>query len=87
MITIYQSHEIDAFIDKFEKRRSQTSADVGLVVQKIIDHIRESGDRALVEYALAGMDNKLFVSKYKLELPSKKDMERFIEEQIKGATD
>ena len=33
------------------------------------------------EYALAGMDNQLFVSKYQLELPSKEDMQRFINEQ------
>ena len=32
----------------------------------------------LVEYALAGMNQKLFVSKYQLELPSKQDMEKFI---------
>ena len=42
-------------------------------------------DHALVEYALAGMDNHLFVSKYQLELPKKEDMQRFIEEQIKEA--
>ncbi len=42
-------------------------------------------NHALVEYALAGMDNQLFVSKYKLELPKKEDMERFIEEQIQIA--
>ena len=40
-------------------------------------------DRTLVEYALAGMDNDLFVSKYQLELPKKEDMERFIEEQVR----
>ena len=40
-------------------------------------------DYALVEYALAGMDNNLFVSKYQLELPSKEDMERFLEENIR----
>ena len=28
-------------------------------------------DHTLVEYALAGMDNSLFVSKYQLELPKK----------------
>ena len=33
-------------------------------------------DHALVEYALAGMDNNLFVSKYQLELPKKEDMQR-----------
>ena len=39
-------------------------------------------DHALVEYALAGMDNHLFVSQYQLELPKKEQMERFIQEQI-----
>ena len=40
-------------------------------------------DRTLVEYALAGMENGLFVSKYQLELPKKEEMQRFIEEQIR----
>lgn len=42
-------------------------------------------DQTLVEYALAGMDNGLFVSKYQLELPKKEDMQRFIEEQVREA--
>ncbi|GBE53739.1 hypothetical protein BMS3Bbin14_02241 [bacterium BMS3Bbin14] len=40
-------------------------------------------NHALAEYALAGMDNNLFVSKYLLALPKKEDMQRFIEEQMK----
>lgn len=40
-------------------------------------------EHVLVEYALAGMDNRLFVSKYQLELPKKDEMERFLEEQMK----
>ncbi len=39
-------------------------------------------DHALVEYALAGIDNQLFVSKYQLALPSKEDMQRFLEREI-----
>ncbi|MEW5936598.1 MAG: PDDEXK nuclease domain-containing protein [Candidatus Thermoplasmatota archaeon] len=39
-------------------------------------------DHALVEYALAGMDNRLFVSRYQLELPKKEQIERFIQEQM-----
>lgn len=35
------------------------------------------------EYALAGMDNHLFISKYLLELPKKEEMQRFMETQIK----
>lgn len=40
-------------------------------------------DKTLVEYALAGMDNGLFVSKYQLELPRKEELQRFIEEQVR----
>jgi predicted nuclease of restriction endonuclease-like (RecB) superfamily len=40
-------------------------------------------NHALVEYALAGMDNNLFVSKYLLELPKKEEMQKFIEEKLK----
>lgn len=39
-------------------------------------------DHALVKYALAGMDDNLFVSKYQLELPKKEEMQRFIEEKL-----
>lgn len=42
-------------------------------------------NHALVEYALAGIDNQLFVSKYQLELPKKDEIRRFIEQQIKSA--
>ena len=42
-------------------------------------------EQALVEYALAGMDNNLFVSKYLLELPGKEEMQKFITEQINKA--
>jgi predicted nuclease of restriction endonuclease-like (RecB) superfamily len=40
------------------------------------------GNRALVEYATAGMDEKLFVSKYLVELPSKKQLEEFIIKEL-----
>lgn len=39
-------------------------------------------NHALAEYALAGMDNQLFIAKYQLELPKKEEMQRFIDEQI-----
>ena len=44
-------------------------------------------DHALVEYALAGMDNHLFVSKYQIELPQKEDIQRFLEEKMREASD
>ncbi|MEW6380495.1 MAG: PDDEXK nuclease domain-containing protein [bacterium] len=44
-------------------------------------------DHTLVEYALAGIDNKLFVSKYQLELPKKEDLQRFLEEKLREVGD
>jgi len=44
-------------------------------------------DHALVEYALSGMDSGLFVSKYLLELPSKEEMQRFLEAGMREVGD
>ncbi len=40
-------------------------------------------NNTLVEYATAGMDNKLFVSKYLVQLPGKKQLEDFVSEELK----
>lgn len=45
----------------------------------------EKGNK-LVEYALSGMDEKLFVSKYLLQLPSKEVLQNFIEIEMKKLT-
>ena len=42
-------------------------------------------NHSLVEYALAGMDNQLFVSRYQVQLPSKETMQAFIDQQLKEA--
>lgn len=38
---------------------------------------------ALVQYATAGMDNTVFVSKYLVELPSKEQLENFVRNELK----
>ncbi|HEX8278396.1 MAG TPA: PDDEXK nuclease domain-containing protein, partial [Segetibacter sp.] len=40
-------------------------------------------DAALVEYATAGMDNMLFVSKYLVQLPSKEQLQQFVENELR----
>ncbi|MEA1786661.1 PDDEXK nuclease domain-containing protein [Arenibacter sp. GZD96] len=45
----------------------------------------EKGEK-LVEYATAGMDNQLFVSKYLLKLPQKEDLKQFLLTELKRAT-
>ena len=42
-------------------------------------------NHALVEYALAGMDNQLFVSKYQLHLPDRKQLSRQLERSLQEA--
>jgi predicted nuclease of restriction endonuclease-like (RecB) superfamily len=41
-------------------------------------------NQSLVEYALAGMDNRLFVSKYQLELPRPEILQRYINDQVRS---
>ena len=41
-------------------------------------------DHALVEYALAGIDNQLFVSKYQLHLPGREQLRRELERSLKS---
>ncbi len=39
---------------------------------------------AEVKYAVGGLDNKLFVSRYKLQLPTEKELREFITKDIKA---
>ena len=41
---------------------------------------------ALVQYATAGMDQQLFVKKYQLALPTKEQLENFIKQELKNAS-
>ena len=40
--------------------------------------------RAEVKYAVAGLNNKLFVSRYKLKLPTEKELREFITKDFKA---
>ncbi len=42
--------------------------------------------RTLVEYATPSLDNRLFVSKYQLELPRKEELERFLQAKRREIT-
>jgi len=44
-------------------------------------------DHTLVEYAIANMDNSLFVSKYQLELPKKEELELFLQTKRREITE
>lgn len=77
------SHEhlgqLNTYVSWFDKnqRTASDNSPVGILLCTEKNH-------ALVEYALAGMDNQLFVSKYQLALPDKSEMRRFVEDQMAG---
>jgi len=48
---IYQDTEIKSFLKKFEARRSTVSKDVDAAVSRILENVREAGDKALYKYA------------------------------------
>ena len=72
------SHEnigqLNTYVSWYDRnvRTSSDNPPIGILLCTQKDH-------ALVEYALAGMDNALFVSKYQLELPSKEILRQQIE--------
>lgn len=76
------SHEnigqLNTYVSWFEKNMMTKGDNLPIGILLCTDK-----NHTLAEYALAGMDNQLFVSKYMLQLPKKDDMERFIEEKIK----
>jgi hypothetical protein len=43
-------------------------------------------NKALVEYTMDGINEKMFVSKYAVELPTKRQLENFIKRELKMVT-
>lgn len=72
--------QLNTYVNWF-RRHEMTDGDnppVGLLLCTRKNH-------ALVEYALAGMDNQLFVSRYQLALPKKEELERVLEAELSRA--
>ncbi len=80
---------IELKVDEF---RHEHLGQLNTYVNWFRKHERTEGDRepiglllctrknhALVEYALDGVDNQLFVSRYLLELPTKEELQRVLE--------
>lgn len=72
--------QLNTYVNWFRKHEmiNGDNPPIGLLLCTVKNH-------ALMEYALAGMDNRLFVSRYQLELPKKEDLERFLEAELNRA--
>jgi hypothetical protein len=70
--------QLNTYVNWYRKHEMQEgdTPPVGLLLCTRKNH-------ALMEYALAGLDTQLFVSRYQLELPKKEDLEQFLEAELK----
>lgn len=73
--------QLNTYLAYYNKEVRETSDNpaVGILL------CTEKGEK-LVEYATAGMDNQLFVSKYLLQLPQKEDLKQFLLTELKRVT-
>jgi predicted nuclease of restriction endonuclease-like (RecB) superfamily len=73
--------QLNTYVAWFKKNmmREGDNPPVGLLLCTGKDH-------ALVEYALSAMNQRLFVSKYQLELPSKDTLQQFLDQKRKEVT-
>ena len=71
--------QMNMYLNYFKKEQmnSADSEPIGLILAK-------EKEKVVVEYALGGLSNKLFVSKYKLYLPDKKELEQQVQKVLKG---
>ena len=76
-----QLSQLNTYVSYFREEVKQ--ADDNLPIGILL--CTQKGNK-LVEYALSGMDEKLFVSKYLLQLPSKEVLQNFIENEMKKHT-
>jgi predicted nuclease of restriction endonuclease-like (RecB) superfamily len=69
--------QLNTYLNYYKKNEKQEDDNppVGILLCTDKNH-------ALVEYATAGIDNNLFVSKYQLILPTKEELRKFIENEI-----
>jgi predicted nuclease of restriction endonuclease-like (RecB) superfamily len=70
--------QLNTYVNYYKKNIQEESDNPPLGILMVIDK-----NEPLVEYALAGIDNQLFVRKYLLELPNKEKLKDFIINEIK----
>jgi hypothetical protein len=76
--------ELNTYINYYKATEMQTADYLPFIISQLPSDLlmRVSYSSELVEYATAGIDNHLFVSKYLLELPKKEQLEAFINNEL-----
>jgi predicted nuclease of restriction endonuclease-like (RecB) superfamily len=70
--------QLNTYLNYYKKEIKEESDNLPVGILMVADK-----NNPLVEYALAGMDNQLFVSRYLLQLPDKKQLQDFIAAEVK----
>ncbi|MES2454054.1 MAG: PDDEXK nuclease domain-containing protein [Bacteroidota bacterium] len=70
--------QLNTYINYYKKEIKENSDNPPIGILMVADK-----NNPLVEYALAGLDNQVFVSRYLLQLPDKKQLQDFIASEIK----
>ena len=70
--------QLNTYLNYYKKEVSQPNDNPPVGILLVTNK-----NEALVEYATAGMDNKLFVSKYLVQLPSKEQLQEFVQNELK----
>ena len=69
--------QLKAYIQHYKKMVMTTDDNPPVGILLVTDK-----NETLVEYAIAESDKELFVSKYQLQLPAKKDLEQFLRDEL-----
>lgn len=73
----HQIGQLNTYVNYYKATEMQTDDNPTVGILLVINK-----NNALVEFATAGIDNHLFVSKYLLELPKKEQLEAFINNEL-----
>ena len=69
--------QLNTYLNYYKKNEMQTDDNPPVGILLCTDK-----NQSLVEYATAGIDNNLFISKYQVALPAKEELQKFIEDEI-----
>lgn len=70
--------QLNAYLNYYKKHEMQEGDNPPVGILLCTDK-----NRALVEYSLEGINNQLFVSRYQLGLPTKEEIQVFLEQELK----
>jgi hypothetical protein len=76
--THHNAGQLNTYLNFYKKEVAQPGDNPPIGILLVTDK-----NKTLVEYATAGMDNALFVSQYLVQLPSKEQLQQFLQRELR----